>query len=379
MRLVKAPLLLFVALLAAYSAGSQPLRAQADPATEPAVLAVKKAQPAVVNINTERTVTKSARNPGDDFFNQFFGGPTSRPLTIRQKVQSLGSGFIVDPSGYIVTNEHVVERAADLKISVTTSSGKTYDAKYITGSTEADLALLKIESKEPLPFLNLNDPSPNLLGESVLVLGNPLGYGNSVARGILSAKGRNVTIDKTEYKNLLQTDAAINPGNSGGPIIDLSARLVGVSSVKMAFTPQGVPTQGISFAIPAEVVRTRVAEFRQTASKPKPVVAQSAARKYFGLQLQNLTAKLAEPLGLKAGVGVLVSGVDPESPAAAAAFQEGLVINQLGRYEVTSAEQIEKLLEPVSTGSVVDFTVAIVRRQRGQAVRQLQTVTLTAR
>jgi serine protease Do len=211
------------------------------------------------------------------------------------------------------------------------------------------------------------------------VLGNPLGYGNSVARGILSAKGRNVTIDKTEYKNLLQTDAAINPGNSGGPIIDLSARLVGVSSVKMAFTPQGVPTQGISFAIPAEVVRTRVAEFRQTASKPKPVVAQSAARKYFGLQLQNLTAKLAEPLGLKAGAGVLVSGLDPDSPAAAAGFQEGLVIYQLGRYEVTSAEQIEKLLEPVSTGSVVDFTVAIVRRQRGQAVRQLQTVTLTAR
>jgi serine protease Do len=379
MPLVKAPLLLLLALLAAFSAGSQPLRAQADPATEPAVLAVKKAQPAVVNINTERTVTARARNPADDFFNQFFGGPTSRPLTIRQKVQSLGSGFIVDPAGYIVTNEHVVERAADLKISVTTSSGKTYDAKYITGSTEADLALLKIESKEPLPFINLNDPSPNLLGESVLVLGNPLGYGNSVARGILSAKGRTITIDKAEYKNLLQTDAAINPGNSGGPIIDLSARLVGVSSVKMAFTPQGVPTQGISFAIPAEVVRARVAEFRQTASKPKPAVAQTASRKYFGLQLQNLTAKLAEPLGLKAGSGVLVASVEPDSPAAAAGFQEGLVIYQIGRYEVTSVEQIEKLLEPVNTGSVVDFTVAIVRRQRSQAVRQLQTVTLTAR
>lgn len=372
--------LLFLALLTAFFAGSEPVRAQADPATEPAVLAVKKAQPAVVNINTERIVTTRARNASDDFFNQFFGGPISRPLTIRQKVQSLGSGFIVDPAGYIVTNEHVVERAADLKISVTTSAGKTYDAKYITGSTESDLALLKIESKEPLPFLNLNDPSPNLLGESVLVLGNPLGYGNSVARGILSAKGRNVTINETEYKNLLQTDAAINPGNSGGPIIDLSARLVGVSSVKMAFTPQGVPTQGISFAIPAEVVRARVAEFRQTASKPKPPAPpQTASRKHFGLQLQTLTAKLAEPLGLKAGAGVLVAGVDPDSPAAAAAFQEGMVIYQVGKYELTSTAQLESLLEPVSSGSIVDFTVGVTRRQRGQSVRQMQTVTLTAR
>ncbi len=123
----------------------------------------------------------------------------------------------------------------------------------------------------------------------MLVLGNPLGYGNSVARGILSAKGRTVTVDETEYKNLLQTDAAINPGNSGGPIIDLSARLVGVSSVKMAFTPQGVPTQGMGFAIPAETVRARVAEFRQTASKPKPPDAcrRRRSRKYFGLQLQT--------------------------------------------------------------------------------------------
>src|SRR4051812_6530397 len=382
MRLVQAPLILFIALLAAFSAGSQPVQAQADPATEPAVLAVKKAQPAVVNINTERTVTARARNPADDIFNQFFGGPTSRPLTIRQKVQSLGSGFIVDPAGYIVTNEHVVERAADLKISVTTSGGKTYDAKYITGSTESDLALLKIESKEPLPFLNLNDPSPNLLGESVLVLGNPLGYGNSVARGILSAKGRNVTINNTEYKNLLQTDAAINPGNSGGPIIDLSGRLVGVSSVKMAFTPQGVPTQGIGFAIPAETVRARVTEFRQTTNKngvPKAVAAGALARQYFGLQLQTLTPKLAEPPGLSGGAGVLIHAVDAASPAGEAGFEAGLVIYQVGQYQVTSAPQIETLLGPVSTGSVVDFTVGITRRQRGQAQRQMQTVTLTAR
>ena len=171
------------------------------------------------------------------------------PRLVKQTVQSLGSGFIVDASGFIVTNEHVVQRAADLKISVTTNDGKTYIAKYIAGSPETDLAFLKIESKEKLPFIDLADLSPNHLGQTVLVLGNPLGYGSSVARGILSAKARAVTVENKDYKDLVQTDAAINPGNSGGPVVDLAAKLVGVSSVKMAFTPQGVPTQGLGFAI----------------------------------------------------------------------------------------------------------------------------------
>jgi serine protease Do len=379
-RLAPVPAALLCALLMLWSA--RPLPAQVDPATEPAVVAVKRAQPAVVNISTERVVKRQVRNYEDEFFNQFFGGPSSRPLTVRQTVQSLGSGFLIDASGYIVTNEHVVERAADLKISVTTSSGKTYDARYITGSAESDLALLKIEGPDPFPFLNLNDPSPNLLGESVLVLGNPLGYGNSVARGILSAKGRSVTINKQEFKNLLQTDAAINPGNSGGPIIDLNARLVGVSSVKMAFTPQGVPTQGISFAIPAEVVREKVAEFREIAAGRGPktrTTPEQLSQKYFGLTLQDLTPERAGEARVKAGSGVIISAVQEDSPAGEAGFERGLVIFQVGRYPVTSARQVESLLEPVSTGSIVDFTIGVERRQRGQPQLQRQTVTLIAR
>src|SRR5262249_50615065 len=142
--------------------------AQDDPAKEPSVLAVAKAMPAVVNINTERVVKRTIRDPYDDFFNNFFGGPMRPPRQIRQKVQSLGSGFIVDPTGYIVTNEHVVERAAELKISITTNDGKTYDARYVTGGGDSDLALLKIESKEPLPYIKLTDLSANLLGQTVL-------------------------------------------------------------------------------------------------------------------------------------------------------------------------------------------------------------------
>jgi serine protease Do len=365
--------------------GALPTRGQSpiDPASEPAVVAVSKAMPAVVNINTERVVKRTVRDPYDDFFNNFFGGPTRPARQIRQKVQSLGSGFIVDPAGYIVTNEHVVERAADLKISVTTPDGKTYDAKYITGTADSDLALIKIESKEPLPFIDLNDLSPNFLAETVLVLGNPMGYGSSVARGVLSAKNRTISINDVEYKDLIQTDAAINPGNSGGPVIDLAGRLVGVSSVKLAFTPQGVPTQGLGFAISGDVVRARVAEFRKVAAGQKVVkrtdTSNSRARRLFGLQLQDLTPELGESLGYDPGSGVLIAEVDARSPAESAGLKRGLVIYQVGRYEVAASKQIEDLLEPVSTGSLVDFTVGIVRQLRGQTVRQLQTVSVTAR
>src|SRR4029434_1980834 len=247
---------LVVALLILAQAGS--LFGQADPASEPAVLAVAKVLPAVVNINTERVVRRTVRDPLEDFYAQFFGYDRVRPRQIRQTLQSLGSGFIIDPAGYIITNQHVVERAADLKIHVTTNDGKTYNAHYIAGDDKTDLAFIKIDAKTAFPFVSLDDISPNILGQTVIVVGNAVGYGSSISRGVLSAVNRNITVDDTEYKNLVQTDAAINPGNSGGPVIDISGRLVGISSAKMAFTPQGVPTQGLGFAIPADVVRDSV-------------------------------------------------------------------------------------------------------------------------
>lgn len=356
--------------------------AQSDPAKEPSVVAVGKAMPAVVNINTERIVRRTVRDPYEEFLSNYFGGAARPPRTLRQTVQSLGSGFIVDPSGYIVTNEHVVERAADLKISVTTANGKTYDAKYITGAADVDLAFLKIESETTLPFINPSDLSPNLLGQTVLVLGNPLGYGSSVSRGILSAKNRAITVQEIEYKDLVQTDAAINPGNSGGPLVDLNGKLVGVSSVKMAFTPQGVPTQGLGFAIGGEVVKSRVVEFMKIAAgkgASKAPGSPSLARKFFGLQLQDLTPELKETFGNDARSGVLIADVDAHSPAEQAGLKRGLVIHQVGRYEVTSFKQVEDLLEQASSGSVVDFTVGVFRRVRGQNLRQLQPVSLTAR
>jgi serine protease Do len=359
--------------------------AQADPASEPAVLAVAKVLPAVVNINTERVVRRRVRDPFEDFAAQYFGNYRSRPREVRQTLQSLGSGFIVDPAGYIVTNDHVVQRAADLKIEVTMNDGKVYNAHYITGDKKQDLAFIKIDAKADFPFINLDNISPNLLGQTVLVVGNAAGYGSSISRGILSGTKRDITIEETDYKDLLQTDAAINPGNSGGPLIDLSGRLVGVSSAKMAFTPQGVPTQGLGFAIPAETVRTSVAQFKLVAqNKPAPKTAPAEieatgaqAQKLFGLQLQNLTSDLTDALGYVQGRGVLVSAVEPESPADLAGIQRGLVIYRVGRYNVSSIKQLENLLARVETGTSVDFTVGIVRAN-GQG-QQVETVPLTAR
>ena len=375
--------LLLVGLGAAAFAPSLP--AQVDPASEPAVLAVAKVLPAVVNINTERVVRRRVRDPFEDFAAQYFGNYRARPREIRQTLQSLGSGFIVDPSGYIITNQHVVERAADLKIEVTLSDGKTMSARYITGDEKKDLALIKIDAKAPLPFIDLNNLSPNLLGESVIVVGNALGYSGSISRGVVSGLKRDITVENIEYKNLVQTDAAINPGNSGGPLIDLSGRLVGVSSAKMAFTPQGVPAQGLGFAIPGETVRDSAVEFRkvaenQAAPKPSPseqTTAVSLAERLFGLQLQELTPDLTDALGLESGRGVLISAVEPGSPAESVGIERGLVIYRVGKYDVRTVAQVEKLLARAHTGTPVDFTVGVVRN--GGTAPRLARVTLTAR
>ena len=371
--------------LALAAVGSRACFAQADPASEPAVLAVAKVLPAVVNINTERVVRRTVRDPLEDLYAQFFGYNRLRPREIRQTLQSLGSGFIIDPAGYIVTNQHVVERAADLKIHVTTNDGKTYNAHYIAGDDKTDLAFIKIDAQTDFPFINLDNISPNLLGETVIVVGNAVGYGSSISRGVLSAVKRNITVDETEYKDLVQTDAAINPGNSGGPVIDLSGRLVGISAAKMAFTPQGVPTQGMGFAIPAEVVRDSVNRFKKIAQKRAGLKNEEAnletsvskAEKLFGMQLQNLSQELSDALGYARGRGVLITAVEPGSPADEAGIERGMVIYRAAKSDVTSVRQVEALLGSVQSGSKVDFTVGVIHA-RGQK-HELGAVSLTAR
>jgi len=381
--------LTIVLLVATHGASAQtpmplPSTSPTDPASEPVVLAVAKVMPAVVNINAERVVRRQVRDPFEDFAAEFFGTYRSQPREIRQRLQSLGSGFIVDPAGYIVTNEHVVQRAADLRIEVTTSDGKVYNARYITGDPKKDLAFIKIEGKGGFPFIDLNNISPNLLGETVIVVGNSVGYGSSISRGVLSGLKREISVGDIEYKDLVQTDAAINPGNSGGPVVDIAGRLVGISSAKMAFTPQGVPTQGLGFAIPADTVREAVKGFKVVAQKQPSAQASASANepaaanadRLFGMQLQDLTMELTDAFGLVRGRGVMVSAVEPGSPAAEVGVERGLVIYRIGRHDVNSVRSIENLLARVEKGMTVDFTVGLARSDGG---RQIQTVALTAR
>jgi serine protease Do len=365
-------------------AGSTCVFAQADPASEPAVLALAKVLPAVVNINTERVVRRTVQDPFEDFYAQFFGYNRARPREIRQTLQSLGSGFIIDPAGYIVTNQHVVERAADLKIQVTTNDGKTYNAHYITGDDKTDLAFIKIDAKADFPFVSLDNISPNLLGETVIVVGNAVGYGSSISRGVLSAVKRNITVDNIEYKDLVQTDAAINPGNSGGPVIDISGRLVGISSAKMAFTPQGVPTQGLGFAIPADVVRDSVSRFKKIAQKqpatkqqPSSEISTSNAERLFGMQVQDLSRELSDALGYAHSRGVLITAVEPGSPADEAGVERGLVIYRVGQEDVNSVKQIENLLGRMQSGTSANFVIGVIHAA-GQ-VHQVATLTMAAR
>jgi serine protease Do len=382
-RILGTRLLVFSAAALLVVARSSTCFAQADPASEPAVLAVAKVLPAVVNINTERVVRRTVRDPFEDFYAQFFGYNRVRPREIRQTLQSLGSGFIVDPAGYIVTNQHVVERAADLKIHVTTNDGKTYNAHYITGDDKTDLAFIKIDAKAAFPFVSLDNISPNLLGETVMVVGNAVGYGSSISRGVLSAVKRNITVDNIEYKDLVQTDAAINPGNSGGPVIDISGRLVGISSAKMAFTPQGVPTQGLGFAIPADAVRESVARFKKVAQEQpqkQPITSEASAsnaERLFGMQLQDLSEELTDALGYARGRGVLITAVEPGSPADDAGVQRGLVIYRVGKSEVNSVKQVEDLLRPVQSGTSVEFAIGVIQA-RGQT-RQIGRLTMAGR
>ena len=211
-------------------------------------------------------------------------------------------------------------------------------------------------------------------------LGNPLGYGHSVARGILSATNRTLTVEQNDYKNLLQTDAAINPGNSGGPLIDLAGKLVGVASAKMAFTPQGVPTQGIGFAISAATVAEKVEEFKRESENPsKSSNLLSAAKRRLGLTLQELTGDLSDALGVAPGAGVLISDVESGSPAERGGLRRGLVVYRLGRYEVNSPRQVEDLLRQAKKETTVDLGVGSVRRVGGRLLQQIETVTLTAR
>lgn len=337
------------------------------PQDEPMVKVVEKVRPAVVNINTEKIVEQQVIDPFDAFINQFYGGGMARGNRILQTpVKNLGSGLIISPDGYIVTNQHVAGRANKLKIRVKLSNGKEYEAELLRDDDLQDLALIKVKAKEPLPFLSLEKLSPNLLGQTVLVLGNPVGYENSVSAGILSGKDRTLTLGDLTMEGLLQTDAAINPGNSGGPLVDLEGDLVGLSSAKMSMA-QNLPTESIGFAIAGERVKRWVEEaIAIVEGKIKAPPERSAAlalKEKFGLELKDSSLAESMQLGYGQRVGLLVVGVEENSPAAEAGIQNGMLVVGLGQIPARTLEELPRKVRQLKSGEQVPVTVVGASKQ----------------
>src|SRR3954466_15108989 len=266
---------------------------------------VQRVQPAVVNVYAAKVVRD--RNPllDDPIFRRFFGVPGQQP---EQMQRSLGSGVMVDPSGLVVTNVHVIEGADEVKVSL--SDKREFEAEIVLKDPRSDLAVLQLKGvHEKFPTLDFANSDELLVGDVVLAIGNPFGVGQTVTHGIISALAR-TQVGITDYQFFIQTDAAINPGNSGGALVDMTGRLVGVNTA--IFSRSG-GSQGIGFAIPANMVRVVVASAKSGGKAVK--------RPWLGARLQVVTPEIAESLGLRSPTGALVASVVPGSPAARAGLK----------------------------------------------------------
>jgi Do/DeqQ family serine protease len=266
---------------------------------------VQRVQPAVVNVYAAKVVQN--RNPlmDDPLFRRFFGGQGTQP---EQMQRSLGSGVMVDSSGLVVTNNHVIEGADQVKVSL--SDKREFEAEIVLKDSRTDLAVLRLkDTKEKFPTLDFANSDDLLVGDVVLAIGNPFGVGQTVTHGIISALAR-TQVGITDYQFFIQTDAAINPGNSGGALVDMTGKLVGVNTA--IFSRSG-GSQGIGFAIPANMVRVVVASAKSGGKAVK--------RPWLGARLQAVTPEIAETLGIKTPSGALVANVTPNSPAAKAGLK----------------------------------------------------------
>jgi len=357
-----------------------PIERQAHGVTSYAPV-IKHVAPSVVNIYSSRTV-RQRDNPfsNDPFFRRFFGpddnddsgqgqgqGQTpgqgsrnrrrSQPRTERS--QSLGSGVIVSPDGYILTANHVVEGADEIKVALA-NGGQEFTAKVIGADAPTDVAVLKISSKD-LPIITMADSDKLEVGDVVLAIGNPFGVGQTVTMGIVSGTGR-TALGINQYEDFIQTDAAINPGNSGGALVDADGRLVGINTA--IFSESG-GYQGVGFAVPVNLARSvmeRLIKFGKV------------TRGYLGVQLQNLSPDLAEEFGLPDQGGALLTDVQADTPAAKAGLKDGDVIRQVDGKKITDREQLRLMISQTAPGTKV--TLSILRGENGKKPTE-KTITAT--
>lgn len=321
--------------------------------TAPASFAdlVAKVKPAVVNISTTQKVERREAlppfelppgTPHEDFFRRFFEDRQgSGDMPPPGEAHALGSGFVIDQSGYVVTNNHVVGEADEIEVVL--NDGTRLPATIRGRDPKTDLALLKVETDKPLPFVKFGDSGKMRVGDWVLAVGNPFGLGGSVTAGIISANGRD--IQSGPYDDYLQIDASINRGNSGGPAFNLAGEVVGINTA--IFSPNG-GSVGIGFAIPSSIARDVIAQLREHGR---------VERGWLGVQIQGLTPDLAAGLGLGKVEGALVTDVFPGTPAAQAGIHQGDLIVAFADTAIKDARQLPRLVAGTEAGSTAKVTV----------------------
>ncbi len=307
---------------------------------------VKEVTPAVVHVQVEKEV--GARDYTNEFFDnpffeRFFGPEFRRQAPPQQrKQQGQGSGFIISGDGYILTNNHVVADADT--ITVTLSDNTKLEAELIGSDPQSDVALIKIDNGKDLPVVPLGDSDALEVGEWVIAIGNPFGLNQTVTVGVVSAKGRS-RVGINEYEDFIQTDAAINPGNSGGPLLNIRGKVVGINSALFSRTGGYM---GIGFAIPINMVKAIYEQLREEGK---------VTRGWLGVAIQDVDESLAQSFGLKQAEGVLVSEVQPDSPAAAAGLRQGDVITELNGVKTTNVIELRNAVALLVPGVKAKLTV----------------------
>lgn len=305
----------------------------------------EKLMPAVVNISISQTVENKlpqGHPPMNEFFEEFFGQPMPQQQAPGpRKVSSLGSGFVVDAAGIIITNNHVIENADE--ITVKFSNGEEYGATIIGRDPKTDLAVLQIKAGKKLPFVKFGDNRASRVGDWVIAIGNPFGLGGSLSAGVISAINRD--INAGPYDSFIQTDAAINRGNSGGPLFNLDGEVIGVNSAIISPTGGSV---GIGFSIPADLAKNVIGQLREYGE---------TRRGWLGVRVQQVTDELAEGLGLARAMGALVAEVTPGGPAEKGGLEPGDVIVTFDSKPVPEMRDLPRLVAETSIKKRVPVTV----------------------
>ena len=302
--------------------------------------------PAVVNIESTKVVKQQNNFPGffnQPFFQQFFGQQMQPQQPQSEREESLGSGVIVNPNGYIITNNHVIDGAQN--IQVFTHDRQEYTAKLIGTDPQTDIAVLRIDATN-LPTVTLGDSGNLKVGDLVFAIGDPFGIGQTATMGIVSATNR-APGGIEHYENFIQTDAAINPGNSGGALIDLHGDLIGINTAIIA-GEQGGGNEGIGFAIPINMAVNIMNQIVETGK---------VVRGYLGVHVQLVTPQMAKSFGLTHGGGALVADVSPDGPAARAGIERGDIIEDLNGHTILDSEQLSVEISEMTPGAVAHLTI----------------------